>query len=316
MKIKVFIVTYNNDEVLANNISSLRNSDLMNHDYEIYVINNYGVMKNRYGPNVKILNNSCRADFSTGHLSRDWNTALIEGFRDLNNPDCDFVVCCHNDTVFYQNWVEYLISLHEKYTFIQFGRGCGFMSFTINAVKTIGLWDERFCNIGFHEADYFVRAMLYNREKTTLNDGWLSIDGKEDLEFRKRIDNKEVKEIPSHLIEQTACNQWRVLNPEENKIFDINYSSASSNKSAHLKSRRYHAQSSHLFESKWGKNVPAVNWYYFDDEWKKTATPLISSNIYYPFFEINMPQKTLETQKYLANFSENYARTVRGKRFY
>ena len=132
----------------------------------------------------------------------------------------------------FQNCLE----LHKKYSFIQFGRGCGFMSFKPEAIKKIGLWDERFCNIGFHEADYFLRAFLFNNESTTLNDGWLNLDGYDDFIFRKKLFSGVITKINQKLIRPTACNQWRILNPEENKILDIRYSSAASNKEAHFKS--------------------------------------------------------------------------------
>jgi hypothetical protein len=41
MKIKVFVVTYNNFEYLKNNIISILNSDLVNYNYSINVIDNY-----------------------------------------------------------------------------------------------------------------------------------------------------------------------------------------------------------------------------------------------------------------------------------
>jgi hypothetical protein len=41
---------------------------------------------------------------------------------------------------------------------------------TSNAVKQVGLFDERFCNIGLQEADYFLRCLLYNKDRSSLND--------------------------------------------------------------------------------------------------------------------------------------------------
>ena len=310
MKIKVFIVTYNNDTALSNNIYSLRNSDLMNMDYEINIINNYGELNNRWGPNVKIINNTTRPDFSTGHLSRDWNTAIIKGFKNLNNPDCDIVVCCHNDTVFYNDWVSNLLELHKKYSFIQFGRGCGFMSFKPEAIKKIGLWDERFCNIGFHEGDYFLRAFLFNKEFTTLNDGWLSLDRHDDFLFRKKIYSGEITEIDQKLIHPTACNQWRILNPEENKIIDVRHSSAASNKEAHFKSMKYHGQSGMMFREKWGCSTPVINWYKFPDMKPKIN---IKSYILYPYFEKDIPKETLDSQNFVYYFEENYRIFMVGK---
>ena len=86
-KIKIYIVTYKNDKCLNTNLRSLFCSDLMNYDYEINVINNHSQINiDPKFKKVKLLNNNLRVDFSTGHLSRNWNQALINGFQDLNNP--------------------------------------------------------------------------------------------------------------------------------------------------------------------------------------------------------------------------------------
>ena len=67
---------------------------------------------------VGVIHNSVRADFSTGHLARDWNCAIINGFKSLTNPDCDILVTCQNDTLFNPTWIEQLIEYHKKYCFI------------------------------------------------------------------------------------------------------------------------------------------------------------------------------------------------------
>jgi hypothetical protein len=40
----------------------------------------------------------------------------------------------------------------------------------VNAIKNIGLWDERFCSIEYQEADYFNRAFIYNKDFSSIND--------------------------------------------------------------------------------------------------------------------------------------------------
>ncbi len=172
MKIKVFIVTYKNEYHLNHNIQTLVNSDLMQHQWEITVINNNTnfVLHEHFKDKVKVLHNTVRPDFSTGHLARDWNCALIHGFKNLLNPDADIVVHCQDDTAFEADWCAKIIRLHERFTFVQYGWGDNFCSYTVEAVKNIGLWDERFCNIGQQEADYLLRSLIYNREKSSIND--------------------------------------------------------------------------------------------------------------------------------------------------
>ena len=41
MRIKVYIVTYNNDDILRQNLARLYSSDLLSYDYSVHIINNY-----------------------------------------------------------------------------------------------------------------------------------------------------------------------------------------------------------------------------------------------------------------------------------
>ena len=166
MKTKLYIVTYNNNEILNNwALKTLFESDFPFDNSEIYVINNHSniYIEPQYKDKIKILNNDLRPDFSTGHLSRNWNQAIINGFKNLNEPDCDLVIACQNDTKFCKNWYSKLIitMLKDGYKYITCGIGDQFQVFTTDSVKNIGLYDERFCNIGYQEGDYFLRALLY-----------------------------------------------------------------------------------------------------------------------------------------------------------
>ena len=168
-KIKIYITTYKNNNLLTRCIENLLASDVVDFDYEINVLNNHNTLSIEH-PRIKVLDNEGRPDFSTGHLSRNWNQALINGFVDLENPDCDIVVTMQNDIVVRKNWVRSILSYHVKYDFLSFGAGDGLCSYTVDAVKNVGLWDERFCNIGYQEADYFLRQYLYNVGKASIND--------------------------------------------------------------------------------------------------------------------------------------------------
>ena len=173
-KIKIYIVSYNHREQLDNNLNSLYSSNFKEHNVEVYVINNHSnfSMDESFHSKVHVLHNSTRPDFSNGHLSRNWNQALMNGFKDLSNPDCDIVVCCQDDTVWFPDSIEKLVDIHNTYSFYTCTWGDGFCSYTPEAVKTIGMWDERFCSLTFQEADYFFRAYIYNRDKSSINDSF------------------------------------------------------------------------------------------------------------------------------------------------
>lgn len=170
--IKIFIVTYNNSEDLNNNLQSLFDSNLNNFNIDIFIINNHSniVISNQFLNKINIYNNSLRPDFSTGYLARNWNQAIINGFKDLNKPNCDILIHCQDDTIFNKDWLDYLIDLHQNFEFIQMGIGDNFCSYLPSAIKKVGLWDERFCGLGYQEADYFLRCLIYNREGSCLND--------------------------------------------------------------------------------------------------------------------------------------------------
>lgn len=172
MKIKLYIVTYKNDHGLEVCLDSLSKTKIpSNVILETYVINNNtNFYINPAYKNVTVLHNVCRPDFATGHLARNWNQAIINGFKDLNNPDTDILVTCQVDTIFNADWLDFLIKHHLQYSLISASFGDGLVSYTVDAVKKIGLWDERFCTIQYQEADYFLRALIYNKEYSSIND--------------------------------------------------------------------------------------------------------------------------------------------------
>jgi len=164
MKIKVYFITYRNNTELSKTIKSFEDSGITKYEYEIFIINNsidFPVEINTI-LNYRVILNETRPCFSTGHLSRNWNECLIDGFKDVNNPNCDIVILSQNDNYFLPNCIETIIEGHKKYSFIQNGHGDSFHSYAVDSIKKVGLWDERFCNIGFQEADYFLRQRLFN----------------------------------------------------------------------------------------------------------------------------------------------------------
>jgi hypothetical protein len=139
----------------------------------INVINNHSeFIINEKFKNINVMHNTLRPDFSTGHLSRSWNQAIMHGFRSLRNPIAQIVVACQVDSIFSGDWLTRLLDLHQRYSFVSAGHGDAFLSFTPDGVKAIGLFDERFCNIIHQECDYFNRALIFNKDKSSINDFW------------------------------------------------------------------------------------------------------------------------------------------------
>jgi len=252
MKVKIFIITYNNEIDLNNNLNSLFNSDIVKYNVEINIINNHSNfnVNTNFLPKINILHNNLRPNFSTGHLARNWNQSIINGFKNLNNPDCDLLIHCQDDTIFDPNWLSLLIDLHNQFEFIQFGIGDHLCSYKAEAIKKVGLWDERFCGIGYQEADYFLRCLIYNKEYTCIND----------------------------------MRHGRLLNAVN---FDICYRPVDQDifSEAHKQSMNYHPINRKIFEVKWG--ISPENW-----SETLIKNPPIKSNIHnfimYPYFESNI----------------------------
>lgn len=172
MKIKIFIVTYLGEKRLRATLPSLFNSDINNFDFEVFLINNHTTLKipEEFKDKISVMNNDLRPDWSTGHLSRNWNQAIISGFKSLKNPDCDIVVCSQDDSIFKKDWASKCVELHKKYSFIQNGHGDQFHSYLPESIIKTGLWDERFCGLFRQAADFFWRCVMYNKDGSSIQD--------------------------------------------------------------------------------------------------------------------------------------------------
>lgn len=244
-KIKHYIVTYNNP-IWIKCVESILATPTY-HTREIVVVNNHSnfEMSEYLLGLVRVMDNQTRPDFSTGHLSRNWNECLIDGFRDLSNPDADLVVCSQNDTEFEPNYVDRLLSLHEKFDLVTHGPGDNCISYTAQAVKRVGLWDERFCNIGYQEADYLLRATRWLPGRVSIND-----------QYHGRLLN------PQRIITKPTVTGYH------------------RNDEAHHASMSFHAVSHHVLTAKWGDAI----WMH-GSPLPQNPTPLIDSYVMYPFFE-------------------------------
>ena len=175
MRIKVYILTYNYPEAVDQNLNSL--FDNMGDKPEdvtvdVHVINNHSNfhIAEKFVDKVTVLRDILRPDWSCGHSARSWNAALMHGFRDLNNPDCDILINIQDDMFWEADWIKHVIEVHKTYNFFTCSWGDAFCSYTAEAVKKIGIWDERFCTLGYLEADYFLRALIYNKDGSSIND--------------------------------------------------------------------------------------------------------------------------------------------------
>jgi len=174
MKVRMYIVTYNNEYHLNQGLESLFAADLSLHELEVFIINNHSNfhLHDEFKDKVTVLHNVLRLDRSTGHTSRNWNQALMLGFEDLNNPACDIVICAQDDTFYHSNWLNLLMNRHLqlRLDFICIGVGDTLHSYTPTAVKKIGMWDERFSALCFMEHDYFIRAAMHLGNKASVTD--------------------------------------------------------------------------------------------------------------------------------------------------
>ena len=254
MKINLYIVTYKNDKILNEwSLKTLFESDYLQAECEfnIHVINNHSEIniQEEYKDKVQVLENTLRPDFSTGHLARNWNQALIHGFRDLREPASDIVICCQNDVKFKKDWLQHLLKLHDVYSFVTYAQGDAFHSYTPSAVRAIGLWDERFCNICYQEHDYFIRALIYNKEKSSIN----------------------------------SKGSRQLLNPCNVELLEIQGAPCGSKRGelSHNQSRKHSDISKKLFEQKWG--VRPAQWPANPDWYPKKSK--IQNYLFYPYFE-------------------------------
>jgi hypothetical protein len=174
MKIKVFILTWKDEHSLNRNLSTLFqvfDRQLNDIDLHVNIINNHSNFKidPAFVGHVNVIHNHATPDFATAMLARMWNTALIHGFKNLDQPDADIVVTAQDDTVWNLDWLFQLIKVHRDFDFYADDAGDMVCSYTPNAIKKIGMWDERF-HYGFGEGDYFLRAIKYLSARSTIND--------------------------------------------------------------------------------------------------------------------------------------------------
>ena len=198
-KIKIYIVTYKRSDILNDTLTKLFQSDFAEiENTEVNIINNHSefYLNDEFKEKVNVLHNVLRPDWSNGNLAENWNQALINGFKSLSNPDCEYLVTMQNDTSVHPNWCKNLLEMHKKFNFIVGKFGDNLVSYTPEAVKKIGIWDENFFGVQYKEADYWIRALIFNKEKSCINDTLhgITLNNENALELDTSIDRNFIEE--------------------------------------------------------------------------------------------------------------------------
>jgi hypothetical protein len=288
MKVSIFVVTYKNENLLHTCLTSILHAVMQapkQYDINITVLNNFETLTlSEEFKEIKIINNNARPSFSTGHLARSWNQCILHGIKDIENPDCDVLVLAQNDTVFEPEFFTECDILLNKYKYIQVGCGDELQIMTPESIKAIGIYDERFCNIGFQEADYFLRAILLYKDNVSINDTF----------------------------------HGRVHNPINNEMLITNSQSGFIRKDLyHTMSSKYHNISYRMFLYKWmgilpfrcipvtsldvkeiKDKFPIEQW----DDYIKNIKVCAKQYMMYPYFESKLP----DLDKKYINFTNYY----------
>jgi len=164
-KVWVTIITYNNIPVLNKNLEHLFSSDLVTsgkYDWYIEIINNHHnfQLQPEFADRVTVHHQTLRPEWSyTGFFTRDCNSALMRGFKNLKAPLNDQLIILQDDVFVKPDFMARLVDGHDGgLDFVMSGIGDALNSFLPQAVRKIGLYDERF-QTGFHEGDYILRAI-------------------------------------------------------------------------------------------------------------------------------------------------------------
>lgn len=230
--ISIYIVTYKDNDALNTNLDSIFSSDDIDNNINVNIINNYSaeslIIDKNFTNKIVILNNVLRPNFSTGHLSRNWNQAIINGFENLLQPKNDIVITCQDDMVWDKKWYKKINSIHEFYTFYTCDNGDGLCSYKPNAIKKIGLWDEKFCGITYQEADFFLRALINNKEYSSINDYWHKRTHNTTDIIAKRSTGSDIyrehngRHAYKEYTYQLFLEKWNNLQPENWNILSLN----------------------------------------------------------------------------------------------
>lgn len=216
--IKIYIVTYKRCDILNDTLSKLFDSDFgAVRNTEVNIINNHSEFRlnDEFKGKVNVLHNVLRPDWSNGNLGENWNQALINGFRNLSKPDTEYLVTLQNDTSVHPKWYSNLMEMHQRYNFVVGKYGDNLVSYTPQAVKKIGIWDENFFGVQYKEGDYWIRALIFNRNQSMINDvsHGLTLNNEHALELDTCVDRNFVVNENNKIRRQAD-------DPEHQKIWE------------------------------------------------------------------------------------------------
>jgi hypothetical protein len=283
-KVWVTIITYNNIEILNKNLHALMASDLVTsglYEWSIEIINNHSnfYIEPRFEKSVVVHHQTLRPTWDyVGYFTRDCNSALIRGFKSLKAPINDQVIILQDDVLVKPDFMKKLVERHESgIDFIMSGIGDALNSFVPNAVRKIGLYDERF-HTGFHEGDYILRAIQKLDRRCSIGDFahgriWnVTDDGKF---YTSNNGGDEVFPDASVSTNTTRAESDLVICPP--------FTQEQMNNVGKRHGAAWHLD---LWKLKWGVDTPFYNW---SDDFKERIIPTLNSGLpnfmVYPYFE-------------------------------
>jgi len=269
----ITIVTYNNPKALNNNLRTLFNSDIPSYSPYIEIINNHSnfyLDEEFRDKNIVVHHQTLRPDWAYwGHISRDYNSAILRGIKDLNNPEHDLIILMQDDILIKPDFMAKLEPQLEKYDAIVTGMGDTVTFLKPCAVKKVGMMDERF-NLSFYEADYFLRCIKYLKDRVSINDY-----------------------AHSRVWNPSDNGKYYMFNGPEGTIrAESDYMSCPSftrEQQSNVGQRVYKAFHLAMWQYKWGRDVPDGLWSFeFMNNIIPTLQPKCANYCYYPMFEMNV----------------------------
>lgn len=170
--IHIYIVTYKKNDVLNKNIASLYQNACDTTEFDVTILANHPDIRletENQHDNLRIVYNTTRSMDAWGNLSKDWNWCMLDAFERWDNPpQTKYCILCQNDVEWAENWQENLRQCKD-FDFISQPLGDQLLVVTIEALKKVGFFDERFTTLHYHEEDYFLRTALKLGARASIN---------------------------------------------------------------------------------------------------------------------------------------------------
>lgn len=171
-KIHIYIVTYKKNDVLNKNLKSLYAGAVDESLFDVTIIANHPnviIKDENVHENLRVILNNTRAKYSWGNLAKDWNFAILDAFEHWDNPGkTKYCILAQNDVIWSAQWQENLEKI-QNIDFFSQPFGDQLLILTIQAIRKVGFFDERFTTLHYHEEDYFLRAELALQDGASIN---------------------------------------------------------------------------------------------------------------------------------------------------